>query len=377
MPAPPTTLFRPVRLGALTLANRMVMAPMTRARAHDDGTPSALMAHYYAQRATAGLIIAEGTHPVASGAIGPNAPGLFTDAHQNGWARVADAVHEHGGRVFLQLMHAGRLAHPDFLPDGAEGALTNEYGPEDPENYAQLIREIRNKLPNARIAISAPASTGKLAAMNIPLLVDAGAQRIDLLAFDAFGTPWAEHLDHHAPLRHDPNAQGPVSADAAVKYLVGELNIDSSLIHLAYATHTRNAQGAKVSRISPLTGTYEPQGTTVGTFQSGTSTHPDILRNYLDLETGKGRNGFTLHTDTTADADFLYNADSGVFISLDTPRTVKAKAEYARANGLGGLYAYRADGDCGLLANAAREGLNHTAIDTPLDMKPLYTTGKS
>lgn len=119
MPAPPTTLFRPVRLGALTLANRMVMAPMTRARAHDDGTPSALMAHYYAQRATAGLIIAESTHPVASGAIGPNAPGLFTDAHQNGWARVADAVHEHGGRVFLQLMHAGRLAHPDFLPDGA------------------------------------------------------------------------------------------------------------------------------------------------------------------------------------------------------------------------------------------------------------------
>lgn len=114
----PTALFQPVRLGALTLANRMVMAPMTRARAHDDGTPSALMAHYYAQRATAGLIIAEGTHPVAAGAIGPNAPGLFTKAHQDGWAEVADAVHARDGRVFLQLMHAGRLAHPDFLPEG-------------------------------------------------------------------------------------------------------------------------------------------------------------------------------------------------------------------------------------------------------------------
>ncbi|MET8829030.1 alkene reductase [Streptomyces sp. NPDC004610] len=117
MPAP-AALFEPVRLGALTLPNRMVMAPMSRARAHPDGTPSALMAVHYAQRATAGLIVAEGTHPVPGGAIGPAAPGLFTDAHQAGWARIADAVHTAGGRVFLQLMHAGRLAHPAFLPEG-------------------------------------------------------------------------------------------------------------------------------------------------------------------------------------------------------------------------------------------------------------------
>ncbi|QDY78216.1 alkene reductase [Streptomyces qinzhouensis] len=115
----PAALFESVRLGDLTLPNRMVMAPMSRARADADGTPSALMADYYAQRATAGLIVAEGTHPVAAGAIGPGAPGLFTDAHQDGWSRIADGVHAAGGRVFLQLMHAGRLAHPDFLPGGA------------------------------------------------------------------------------------------------------------------------------------------------------------------------------------------------------------------------------------------------------------------
>ncbi|MEV7287084.1 alkene reductase [Streptomyces sp. NPDC093252] len=114
----PGALFEPVRLGALTLPNRMVMAPMSRARAHPDGTPSALMAAHYAQRATAGLIVAEGTHPVPGGALGPAAPGLFTDAHQEGWARIADAVHGAGGRIFLQLMHAGRLAHPAFLPGG-------------------------------------------------------------------------------------------------------------------------------------------------------------------------------------------------------------------------------------------------------------------
>ncbi|MEU5397813.1 alkene reductase [Streptomyces sp. NPDC005963] len=118
MPAP-AALFEPTRLGDLTLPNRMVMAPMSRARANADGTPGSLMAHYYTQRASAGLIVAEGTHPVAAGAIGPDAPGLFTDAHQDGWARIADGVHAAEGHLFLQLMHAGRLAHPDFLPQGS------------------------------------------------------------------------------------------------------------------------------------------------------------------------------------------------------------------------------------------------------------------
>ncbi|MFF5208377.1 alkene reductase [Streptosporangium sp. NPDC000396] len=108
-------LFRPVELGALTLPNRIVMAPMTRSRAAADGTPTPLMATYYAQRASAGLIITEGTHPSPAGRIGPAVPGLHTDEHQRGWARIADAVHEAGGHVFVQLMHAGRLAHPGFL----------------------------------------------------------------------------------------------------------------------------------------------------------------------------------------------------------------------------------------------------------------------
>ncbi|MDP9867543.1 MULTISPECIES: alkene reductase [Streptosporangium] len=111
-------LFEPVRLGAVTLPNRVAMAPMSRSRAAADGTPGPLMATYYAQRASAGLIIAEGTHPGPAGRIGPGAPGLHTDEHQRGWARVADAVHGAGGHVFVQLMHAGRLAHPGFLPGG-------------------------------------------------------------------------------------------------------------------------------------------------------------------------------------------------------------------------------------------------------------------
>lgn len=111
-------LFDSATVGALTVPNRIVMAPMTRSRAASDGTPSALMSTYYAQRASAGLIIAEGTHPTAAGRLGPGVPGLHSDAHRRGWSRVADAVHDAGGRIFVQLMHAGRLAHPSFLPDG-------------------------------------------------------------------------------------------------------------------------------------------------------------------------------------------------------------------------------------------------------------------
>ncbi|MFB7930348.1 alkene reductase [Streptomyces sp. NPDC056039] len=113
-----TTLFDSTTLGALTVPNRIAMAPMTRSRAAVDGTPTELMSTYYAQRATAGLIIAEGTHPTAAGRIGPGAPGLHQDAHRLGWSYVANAVHDAGGRIFVQLMHAGRLAHPSFLPNG-------------------------------------------------------------------------------------------------------------------------------------------------------------------------------------------------------------------------------------------------------------------
>jgi len=111
-------LFRPLRLGAIELPNRMVMAPMTRGRAQPDGTPMDRMGTYYVQRATAGLLVTEAT-PVRRDGVGwVGAPGIYTDAHVAGWKRVTDAVHAAGGRIFLQLWHMGRVSHPDFL-DGA------------------------------------------------------------------------------------------------------------------------------------------------------------------------------------------------------------------------------------------------------------------
>lgn len=115
----PLGIFDPVQMGRLELPNRAVMAPMTRGRAASTGgTPTAIMADYYRQRARAGLIVTEATAISRQGIGWINAPGIFEDAHEAGWRQVTDAVHEAGGRIYLQLWHMGRVSHPDFL-DGA------------------------------------------------------------------------------------------------------------------------------------------------------------------------------------------------------------------------------------------------------------------
>jgi len=113
-------LFDRFSARSLELANRMVMAPMTRSRATAGHTPDPLMATYYGQRATAGLIITEGTSPSPNGLGYPRIPGLYDPVQVAAWRGVTAAVHARGGRIFVQLMHCGRVAHVDNLPAGAE-----------------------------------------------------------------------------------------------------------------------------------------------------------------------------------------------------------------------------------------------------------------
>ena len=113
-------LFEPFSSRTLALRNRLVMSPMTRSRAVDSNTPNALMAGYYAQRATAGLIVTEGTSPSPNGLGYARIPGLFNDAQARGWKAVTDAVHAKGGKIFAQLMHTGRVTGVANLPAGAE-----------------------------------------------------------------------------------------------------------------------------------------------------------------------------------------------------------------------------------------------------------------
>lgn len=112
-------LFEPVELGNLQLHNRIVMAPMTRSRAIDN-IPNELMAEYYRQRASAGLIITEGVAPSPNGLGYSRIPGIFNQDQIDGWKKVTDAVHQEGGKIFIQLMHTGRVSHPDNMPLHAE-----------------------------------------------------------------------------------------------------------------------------------------------------------------------------------------------------------------------------------------------------------------
>ncbi|GAA4078329.1 MULTISPECIES: alkene reductase [Actinomadura] len=158
-----TPLFDSYRLGDLTLPNRVVMAPMTRVRAAAGGLATPSMATYYAQRATAGLIISEGVQPSLIGQSNPGTPGLHTDEQVAAWRPVTAAVHTNGGRIFAQIMHGGRVSHPDttgmqpvgpsavpavgdvFTPTGPKPAptpraLDTAEVPEHAESYAAAAR---------------------------------------------------------------------------------------------------------------------------------------------------------------------------------------------------------------------------------------------
>ena len=106
-------LFSPMTLGEMELPNRLVMAPLTRVRSGQEGIPGPLVVEHYRQRASLGLIVSEGTYPSHAGRGFPGQPGLVTEAQLEGWANVTSAVHAEGGRIFAQVMHAGRVTHED------------------------------------------------------------------------------------------------------------------------------------------------------------------------------------------------------------------------------------------------------------------------
>ncbi|TNF35387.1 MAG: alkene reductase [Gammaproteobacteria bacterium] len=114
------TLFTPLQLGEIALANRIVMAPMTRSRANENDEPTALHVEYYRQRASAGLIITEGVQPSKNGKGYCRTPGIYNAAHIHAWQSVTDAVHAAGGKIVMQIMHCGRVGHPDNKASDAE-----------------------------------------------------------------------------------------------------------------------------------------------------------------------------------------------------------------------------------------------------------------
>ncbi|WP_183605020.1 alkene reductase [Rhizobium fabae] len=126
----PETLLSPIRLGPYTLRNRTVMAPLTRSRAGDGDVPTSLAVDYYRQRATAGLIVTEGSQISPQGKGYPRTPGIFSDVQVAGWEQVTRAVHAEGGRIFLQLWHVGRLSHSTMQQNGGLPVSSSAIAPE-------------------------------------------------------------------------------------------------------------------------------------------------------------------------------------------------------------------------------------------------------
>lgn len=165
------TLFEPLCLGTLCLPNRIVMAPLTRCRAAKGGIPGPLAPLYYAQRASAGLIISEATQIVPAGQGYPATPGIHSDEQVAGWRTVTEAVHAAGGRIFLQLWHVGRISHEDFQPEGglpvapsaiaAAGQAMTRFGMQDhPVPRALALEELPGVVESYRIAAQRALDAG-------------------------------------------------------------------------------------------------------------------------------------------------------------------------------------------------------------------------
>ena len=171
-------LFSPLRLGALQLPNRIIMAPLTRMRAGTANVPTALNAEYYAQRSSAGLIISEGTaiSPQAHGF--PNAPGIYSVAQIAGWRAVTDRVHRCCGRIVMQMAHNGRNSHSSLVPDGSRPVAPSAVLPSIPaltKDFQQVAAETPRALENSEIAVI--VSSFRQAALNA---VEAGFDGVEL-----------------------------------------------------------------------------------------------------------------------------------------------------------------------------------------------------
>jgi 2,4-dienoyl-CoA reductase-like NADH-dependent reductase (Old Yellow Enzyme family) len=166
------TLFDPLQIGDLTLPNRIIMAPLTRQRAGDVRVPNALMAAYYAERASAGLILSEATSVTPQGVGYAATPGIWSQEQVEGWKLVTNAVHAAGGKIFLQLWHVGRVSDPIFL----DGALPVAPSPIAPGGHVSLVRPERPFVTPRALGLE-----------EIPGIVEAyrkGAENAKLAGFD-------------------------------------------------------------------------------------------------------------------------------------------------------------------------------------------------
>lgn len=236
-------LFDKFSAHSLQLANRTVMAPMTRSRATPAHTPNALMATYYGQRATAGLIITEGSSPSPNGLGYARIPGLYNSAQVNAWKMTTTAVHSAGGKIFVQLMHCGRVAHVANLPEGAE-----VLGPDTAVCPGEMYTDERGMQPHSAPRKMSEADIAQAVqeyASSAKLAIDAGFDGVEL--HGANGYLIEQFLNPLINLRNDDYGSG---IDARNRFAL-------EIAHATIAAIGRDRVGMRLSPYGVFNGSGE------------------------------------------------------------------------------------------------------------------------
>ncbi|EGU39836.1 chitinase [Vibrio ichthyoenteri ATCC 700023] len=307
-----------------------------------------------------------------------------------GWSLsniASDAVKPENRAVFLNSLIDFVRAYPfigqldiDWEYPGIQGAPENVFDPvNDAKNYREFIAELRTELDkmgrnDVVIGIASGAPHDKIDAAKLKDLVEAGVDNIHLMTYDFFGQ-WDTTLNHHTNLYSSDDSKW--SADKAIQYMIQDLGIPSKNIQLGYANYSRNAIVEADIQASPLRGDFRPVHNTAGTFEAAVTSVNDLFENFVTVsqtEKMEGKNGYKLYTDAVSNADFVYNESNKLFVSIDTPRSVFAKAQYVNKHNLGGIFTWMADHDEGLMLNAAREGLGYEVKEQVFNMEQLINS---
>ncbi|VUD40506.1 Chitinase A [Thalassocella blandensis] len=280
----------------------------------------------------------------------------------------------------------------DWEYPATDGAVVGASSPADDANYATLIQELRAGMDwlsaktgkDYRLSSAIPAGLGRLEKItwgDVHPYMD----RLYLMTYDLTGA-WERELSHHTPLYTNPNATGSsagTSADWTINYMMqqgvpaNKLMIGAANYHRSKATNlndisefTQGVTGSTSYGTSSWEGRDLILGIAgVGTWEAGVVEGYDLFQNYVDRDL-KGRNGYSLYTDTIANADYLYNDNIGSYISIETPRTVALKTQYAKDNGLAGIFFWMAEQDNGYNLNTVNHVLGNNMVSNKADVSP-------
>ena len=227
-----TTIWNPVRVGRMDLPYRLALAPMTRSRAEFNGVPGEHAAEYYAQRASLGLLITEGVQPSADGQGYFATPGIHAPEHVAGWRKVTDAVHAKGAKIFLQLMHVGRMSHPDNTPHHRQPVAPSAVAPGEQMFTASGMQPIPEPRALTTEEVAATVQGFRRAAR---LAIDAGADGVEIHGANGYIVHqfFAPNANHRTDAYGGPIANRIRFAVEVAQAVADEIGADRTAIRLS------------------------------------------------------------------------------------------------------------------------------------------------